>query len=276
VKIAVIIPVGWIDRWGYDRYLHECVGSFAERADMTILVGSHRETPGVGALLAACPRTSFLCDERTWFKQDASGGEVFDFTLVNAAENLALDEARQAGCDVALQASSNWYVPLPAWVRIAARCAIMLESNAPFAPLYIRYQLGGVLFHCNLMYPWIVNLHRDWRFWPVASLWGPDSWERMEYGDYSAHDGGAVIDVPLEITVDELAGKCNYFRCYNDLLPKRPKVFDWDYWRKYYVAKFGQKVPSADALQGVGVAVMEKARPDFVSAVVLKELGLHA
>jgi hypothetical protein len=273
VKVAVIIPVGWIDRWGYERYLYECVGSFAHYADATILAGSHRETPGVKALLSACPRTAFVCDARTWFSLDAGGNEVFDFNRVNAAENVALDVAREAGCDVALQASSNWYVTGSAWERIATRCTTMLLSDAPYAPLYIRYQLGGVLFHCNLMYPWIVNLRRDWRFVPVASVRGTGGGMMLEYDDYSAFDGEAVVDVPLEITVDELRDKTTYNRGYHDLSPKHPETFDWDYWRAYYVKKFGLKVRTHERPAGIGETIAAASRPEFVSNIVLRELG---
>ena len=84
----------------------------------------------------------------------------------------------------------------------------------------------------------------------------------------------AVVDVGLELTLPELADRMNWFRCYADLMPKRRPTFDWDYWRKYYVAKFGTKPVGGEVLDSIGQVIADGHRPEFVSATVLKELEL--
>ncbi len=275
MKTCVICPIGFVDRWGYQRHLYEYIGSFAAGADLILLSESYRDAPLATELAARFPGVFLVSDERTWFKLDENRREIFDFENLNTCANIGLDIAREADCDVAIQISSNWYVLPDVWNEITERCGRMLDAGRPFDWLAGRYQLGGVLFHTDIRYPWIINLHNDWRYALVGSAVSAEG-ERasLERGDLREYDAEAIVDVPLEITVEEMAGKMNVFRCYHDLMPKRKPVFDWDFWRGYYVAKFGKMIRSEEIPSGVGVIVAAANRPEFASSIVLGEMGL--
>jgi len=50
MKVAAICPIGYVDRWGYQRHLYECLGSFASCADLVLLPESYRDAPGAAEL----------------------------------------------------------------------------------------------------------------------------------------------------------------------------------------------------------------------------------
>jgi hypothetical protein len=96
-----------------------------------------------------------------------------------------------------------------------------------------------------------------------------------EYGQWQTHTDEAMVDVPLEMSVEDLADKLNDFRCYHDLMPKRNPVFDWSYWRGYYSHKFGQKSVSGEELSPMGKRIAAISQPHFVSHTVLQEIGIN-
>ena len=133
------------------------------------------------------------------------------------------------------------------------------------------------MFWPNKMLPFILNLEvNTWRCDFVRDGARDDGGQLIEaqYGDFRRFTPYAVVDVGLELTLPELADRMNWFRCYADLMPKRRPTFDWDYWRKYYVAKFGTKPVGGEVLDSIGQVIADGHRPEFVSATVLKELEL--
>jgi hypothetical protein len=276
VKLAVIIPVGFVDRHGYQRHLYECVGSFAG-FDRLYLAESLRVAPGLAELAQATGAT-IVEDEACRFEITPDGAERYDYGQVNALRNVALDRARADGCDAVFEAACNWYAPPDVVVNIRLNAEVMLAADLPWAWLYWRYQLAGQLYHTGDRAPWLVNLHYGYQYTPQDWLVGPDGGRTAgyEHGDWVARDNVALIDCPLEMTLDELRDKSNRVRCYQDLVPKRNPVFDWNYWRAYYVRRFGpaMKTFSDEALQGVGRIVAARSQPDFISQIVLREMGL--
>jgi len=91
----------------------------------------------------------------------------------------------------------------------------------------------------------------------------------MERGDFRP-DAPPVVDVQLEMTVEDLADKMNFIRCYSDLVPKRKPVFEWDYWFPYYVKKFEAKRRAGAGGGATFSAIARKSRPEFVSHRVLE------
>jgi hypothetical protein len=273
MKLAVIIPVGYVDRHGYERNLYECVGSFAAFADQIYLAESLRDAPGLVELAAYRPNIRIVESDDARFEQDADGNEVYDYARVVDLLNITLDVARADGCDVAVQVACNWYIPTAVGAQLRAECEAMTE---PWAWLYWRYQLAGQLFHTADRAPWIVNLHPGWRFKLQDRLIGPSGELAPEYehGDWPERDVAALIDTPLELTVPELADKFNRIKCYQGLVAKRNPVFDWDYWRPYYARRFAAKKRDDATPVEAGRIIMARSTPDMASQIVLREMGL--
>ena len=82
-----------------------------------------------------------------------------------------------------------------------------------------------------------------------------------------------AVDVPFEITLEDLENRLNFVRCYSDVLPKRDPVFDWNYWRLYYLDKLNQKNPSSSPLDGYGRRIANNTKPDYLSHYFLKVLA---
>jgi hypothetical protein len=273
MKIAAVVPIGYVDRWGYERHIDDYIGSFAPLCDVTILTEQYRDAPGA-AELAERLGAVLLSDERTWFPDDGRGRQVFSWAGVNASEDAALDEARVLGCDAAVITSCNWYASFAALLAVKDAIYSMLQDNQPYARFYVRYQLGARLFHSDLLYSGLANLKHRWQYREVLGMTNGEASAPSLAGDFSGFDDAAIVDAALEITADELRAKCTEWRCNVDLKPKNNPVFSWDYYRRYYTSKFRRKMPADDPPVGVGAIVAQATRADYVSNIILGELGL--
>ena len=109
MKIAVVCPIGPLNRYGYEHVATDCIASMADFADHVFLMQSARDKAGVETVLRANGgRVTLVSDERTWF--DAKDGkEQFDALKVMANVDLGAELAE--GYDVAICLMVNWYVP---------------------------------------------------------------------------------------------------------------------------------------------------------------------
>ena len=104
----------------------------------------------------------------------------------------------------------------------------------------------------------------------------PEGFVSVESGDYSKYNGEMVVDVPFEITLADLEGKLNFFRCYHDDLPKRNPVFDWNYWHPYFTAKMSKWKMADMPLDKYGLMVAEASQPEYLSHQFLCEMAVTA
>jgi len=130
-------------------------------------------------------------------------------------------------------------------------------------------QLGDQLSDAGARGPFIIRrgTYRN----GIDSIEGDMERIMNERGDFGAGD---VVDVQLEMPIVDLEAKMNYIRCYHDLLPKRNPVFDWPYWKKYYIWKMGNKPGWGQPLEHYGRLIADATRDDYVSAEVLR--GIQA
>jgi len=269
MKIAAIVPIGYLDRMGYQHVWYECVGSIASFADHVYLVSSVREP---GATFAQS-NVTMISDEATWFARTPEGAEWFDAYKVMENVNSAAHLAASEGYDVGVCLMVNNYVPVEARAILRWRCEGVAEHPGVVHFLYRRDQLGDQMFGASVQLPFMVNLHRDtWRFSTDSLVLDSGVIMKMVRGDWPNHDAEAIVDVQLEMTVDDLRDKQTFIRNYRDLVPKRPAGWDWDYWRHYYVEKFRQKRRAGTVTDPTGLAIAAKSRPDFVSHEVLGAL----
>ncbi len=262
MKLAIICPIGPLDKYGYGHVAADCIASMVDFADHVFLMQSARDQKGNG-LIPKDGHITLISDERTWF----AGG--FDAQKVMDNADLGADLAD--GYDVAMCMMLNWYVPPQNTLRQA--CQRVAGSKAGWGWLYRRDQLGMQMFHANTRLPWIVALRPNrWHF-AIDSV-KRDSlaipWER---GDWPEHNQMSVVDLQLEMTREEMQERLEFVRFHKDLMPKRPDHFEWDYWRRYYVAKYSKKTKASDKPIGAGMVVA--TNPSFVSREILASLDRH-
>ena len=273
MKLAIVVPVPDLTRFGYGRIAAECIGSMARIADRVYLVCSSRGHVGGMdfALSDSMSNVHRVCDESTWFARTPEGEEWFDPYKVMENCNLGMEQARREDYDVVACLMCNQYIPEAG--EFYQHCYRMLENNLAWTWVYRMDQLGDQLFHASVRVPFLVNWWRsDHRRWSTDSIIHNRRLTRMQRGNYAEMDALAIVDVQLEVTQEELAAKQNYIRCYSDILPKRKSTFEWDYWFPYYVDKFRKKHSACTVTDPVGVAIAAKSEPEFVSQQVLEAL----
>ena len=270
MKLAIIVPVPDLTRFGYGRIAAECIGSMARIADTVLLVGSTRYDGPAYKLAAAQDGVRLISNEATCFSRTPEGDEWFDPYKVMENCNLGMSLAKDAGYDVAACLMCNQYIPEAS--EFYQLCYRVAQNNFLWSWLYRMDQLGDQLFHSSVRVPFIVNLHGFPLRWSTDALEAGGTLTTMERGDYAHQDHISVVDVQLEVTREELEAKQNYIRCYSDILPKRKPVFEWGYWFPYYVNKFRQKSPAGTVTDTVGMAIAAKSEPGFVSWQVLEAL----
>ncbi len=236
MRIAVICPVGRLDRYGYQHVARQCIASHRQVGDTWLYPSTTRAN-------VADPELGILSDSRTWFEVDPAGNERFDIMQLERAANVAYRVAQEQGYDAAIGLHvNNWVTGAAAdWLYFEA--ARIVADKEFLGWTYRRDQLAELSFGCTVRRPRIINLHAD----PLPEV-GPDTLTmggeivaRMERGDWPEMDRTAIWDVQLEMTLQDLADKLNFQRCYSDLVPKRKAVFEWPYWRRYYLNKFSRK-----------------------------------
>ena len=92
-------------------------------------------------------------------------------------------------------------------------------------------------------------------------------------GNFQDKNDVMVIDVPFEITLDDLRYKMNFVRCYADELSKRKPTFDWSFWERYYLDKFKDKQPIDLPLDEYGQEIAANTKPEYLSHYFLRELS---
>ena len=270
MKLAIIVPVPDLTRFGYGRIAAECIGSMARIADKVCLASSTRNDAAAHEIASAYDNVRLISNESIWFARTPEGDEWFDPYKVMENCNLGMSLAKDAGYDVAACLMCNQYIPEAS--EFYQLCYRVAQNNFLWSWLYRMDQLGDQLFHSSVRVPFIVNLHGFPLRWSTDALEAGGTLTTMERGDYASQDNISVVDVQLEATREELAAKQNYIRCYHDILPKRKPVFEWGYWFPYYANKFRQKSPAGVVTDPVGVAIAAKSEPGFVSWQVLEAL----
>jgi len=277
MKLAVIAPIGPLDRYGYQHNSLSSIEGMAALGDRVYLVQSTRNDAGIRSLLEAFKNAVCISDERTWFGR-VSGVEVFDIWRVVGNINIGIQQSRADGMDAAICLDLGGYVETTAIAPIRRACARMLDAGESFGWICRRDQLADKLFGVNGRAPHLYNLSAAVRAITDGIVVDGRALF-VERGDYTNEDKATTdaqyVDIGLECTVDDLEAKMNFLHCYSDLLPKRSPVFDWSYWRNYHTHKTRQK-PLSDEKPGKrGQAVATNTRNDFVSHVILRELGIR-
>lgn len=273
MRIGILCPVGPLDRYGYQYNYLVVIESLARFAMRVYLYSTTRNRANVDKILTRFPNVEYISDETTWFDLDKNGNEVFSMGKCERNNDLILRCCQDDGMDCAIHVHINQYIQQRAISSLEQVCRQMLESGRAFEWLYKKYQLGGRLFHADTRVPWILNLQIDNPFLIRAdSIHHRDGDEqyRIEHGDFRSKDHLAIVDCPLDMTLQDLAAKMNFLRCYQELNPQATPRFDWNRYLPYYVRKLNAKKISDEPLDAAGRAIARNSRDDFASWAVLR------
>lgn len=246
VNIAVVCPIGDLNRFGYWRIAQVCLDSWQALGDLFLIHSSRADMP-------FSIEAEYIRNDETLMRQ-VDGVEWFDHRLVADNANVGIEAARAAGYDAAITICVNWYVERDAAQKIRAKCERMIENCNRFDFLYRRLQMGNQLFNSDLESIVLLNIGKvkqdvvkvlvdyiEIDGIPIKRILG-------NFADYNAE---AYIDCEFELTTDELKEKLSDVRNYAEILPKRRGV-DWAYWEHYFRQRATQLHPSNDEPGAVG------------------------
>lgn len=275
VKPAFIVPITHPARFGYQYTFAECMRSLASCGDL-IIVSCAPFWPGQffnddDQLIK--PR-NFISNASTWYRDD-----VFDIKRYTANIQTGCNLARELGYDVAINASCNWYIPPAACNELHTWWEYIIEDKVDTDSIFVRYQLGSRLTGASVKHESVINLHTDstWEFTATDGVKNKHGMQvNSQRGDWSQYNSAAIVDCAYEVPLEDFTAKMNYVRCYQDLMPDRGAAFVWEQWRSYFVEKVREMPRSNDRLSPVGEQIAAKQTPEFMSALIERELNENA
>lgn len=273
VKIAVVCPLGYLDRHGYQNVYRACIASMAAFADELYLVQSVNDRTGIDELIMQYDNITLISGLNTYFEVE-NGKPLFDLLRIRDNVNIGIDAAADDDYDVALCVEVNQYVPVHVRDPLGLECAEVRDHDQPYGWLYRRDQLADKTFIPNLRRPWIFNLNFGARLEiPDGASFDGKMIHHIRHA-WPEYNNISIVDCALEMTAKDLQDKLEFFRFYHEFCSKRPTSFDLEYWRQYSIAKFHQKQLDGEPLDVYGRAIAGVAalHPDFMSHDVLGAL----
>lgn len=267
MKLAVITPIGDLNRFGYQYTADLCLQNQALLADRLWIVQS---MPG-GKGPAQLPRNAVYLDAPEFHFKDGT----YSFEQVHWNRNAALLFAKRQGYDVALTLDCNWHIPIPAMQWIRGEAEMMVLKDQPWGWIYARYQFGHYLTGAAVRYPYLINLGA-WNRWTYDARDGirnelQAAEQVSERGNFTELNKWSVIDAGYELTISDLKDKLEFVRFYSDLMPKRPTSWEWEYWQDYYSKKVAAMPLAYDRpISSVyqAIARISDQHPDFLSRLI--------
>lgn len=273
MRIGVICPIGPIDRFGYQYNYPITINSLAQFADQVYLVSSSRHHDSFCSFLKSFSNISLISNQNTWFTLDENGDEYFQIARLEENLNIALEQCKSDRLEVAIQIHINQYVQDYVRPNLRNVSQEMFKSGKPYSWLYKKYQYGNRIFHADTRLPWIINLTMNDPFVIRAdSLQRSDGGERVQiqHGDYHHADPNAIVDCPMELTLNDLKLIREYTRHYIELNPNAVTEFDWNQYFHYYLSKLNKKVLSNEKLDPTGEEIARRSQDDFLSWIFLE------
>ncbi len=250
---AAVVPVGFVD--GYRSTLRLCLERICAEFDAVYLPLTTRKDAGWFDWLP--DNAHLISDRRTWFPL-INGQSYYVPQMVATSTDVGWHAARHGGAEQVVFMFCNCYV--------TPDCAAYLRQPVDgLGYVYRCDSLSGVVFHADKMWPYILRADSDVQFGLDGITYDgkPTPWIA---GCWPEMDGVAVIDLPLELTLEDYARRMNFIRCYHDLVPKRRPEFVWSDWKRYFTDKYSRKQRSGRALP------FDLDSSEFVSRQVLAEL----
>lgn len=110
MKIALILPIGRMDKFGYqyDDFTKIIIKNLVEFADHILVVSSSRYIKK--ELFENYNKIELISNEKTWFKLK-DDEEIFSWKVLGNSVDLGCSILKEEGYDVAFQIHINQYIP---------------------------------------------------------------------------------------------------------------------------------------------------------------------
>ncbi len=275
MKLAVVCPIGPLDRFGYQYTYSVALESFSLFADAIYLVCSTRSSGNVEDIGQRFPKVILVSNDQTWYALDEAGQEVFDIYQWDRNLAIGMNYAHHEAMDAAVVLPINSYVPESSIQLIHAKIERMIQEDRPYEWVYRRFQLGSKLFVPDAGVPNIINLQLPYPY-RVRYDWteSPDGKKIPILYDQSHPDTAreAFVDCGMEMTIDDMRDKFNFTKSYRQINPNAPQQFDFQaHIKDYYLPKFLNKTITEDPLDRFGRMIARAGEPEFVSNYILRD-----
>jgi len=265
------VPIGHLNKHGYQYTWRECLRSHVAFGHKVYLVQSTRNQTGRTEILDTYPGVEFISDTGTWFPLRADG-EYFNIPQIAKNLNIGVLAAKSDGMDCLVHVDINSYIPEPGVLR--ERCQEMLINGTPWLWMYRMDQLADTMFHASTKLANIINLAFSVEFVADATQVQGCGIIGRQSGDFREYDSGAIVDVTMEMPLGDMESRQNYIRCYYDRGSMAPSaVFDEGFFWDYTVRRIrAEKRILGAPMSATGLLLAGKNQPDFISNEILRRL----
>ena len=276
MKLAIVVAVGPLHKWGYQHVCCECLASQAEFAERVYMVQSTADATGA-ELLAARANITFLSSPATWHHRPGATDEVLDVGTPGMAgftkfhmRNLALGRqaAFQDGYRLILSTHNNWYIPRRNGAALRQYCADFERSGQRTGATWMIAQL-----HNKLLGPGVRNEG-------LANLDGLDEEGARAYYPDMKWRHPPIAEIPGNIS-DICVVDCSY-----NLLPAEyegmqrrfgypgAEHFDWPSYRAVLANRLRRRNAVLNMpLDFWGQQIAAKSGPDWMGYQLLQQVG---
>ena len=215
MKICAAIPVGPIDRMGYQYLTKYLISNNALLFDKLYLYSSTREITANDFKLK---NVEVISDARTWDILSEDGSECFDMRVNRekrrSASAYVIRKAATDGFDVLMNLSVNQYIDEYNYKNLVDYSRKIISKNKPFGYLWKSYQYRDLICYADKKLPWLINLKysKNLSFVPDGILYN-----ELEY---SIRDGFFIYP---KYTIYDLDG----------MLTNEDSCLKWEYYEKY-------------------------------------------
>jgi SAM-dependent methyltransferase len=275
MKLALLSPIGPLDRYGYQNIYPVALESFSLLTERIYLVSSTRNNANVEGIKKQFPKLTYISNEETWYKLDDDGNEIFDIFQLNTNLDIGVEQIKRDGMDAVFLIAINNYIPEKAIPLLYQKAEKMLADGRPVEWGYRRFQIKNRLFVPDLKIVQFINLqipkHYHFRFdWTES----PDGEKLPRQDNGLFHEGvsEAVVDCAMEMTVKDLQDKLNFIKGYIQLNPNALPKFTFKHnVEGYYLPKYLDKTIARDSLDRFGQIIAQNSAPDFVSSYLIRQ-----
>jgi len=155
VKIASCIPIGALDKYGYQYTWKEALANQANTFDKVYLYTTTRDNID---LTLDFDNVELIIDDGVLLDVDENGNETFSIYKIYNAYNLSLQKARLDGFDFVLCSAINSYIDDENSKNMREYFRILKLNNEPFGYFAKAFQLYDKVCYPNSLLPFVVNL----------------------------------------------------------------------------------------------------------------------
>jgi hypothetical protein len=281
MKIGIILPIGDLNKFGYQYISDLIISNLEEFGDHIFAISTSRNNRK--DFFSAFKKTSFVSNEETWFEL-VDGCEVFSFEKLIENINLGLSICKERNFDAAVQIHINQYIPESSRIDLKKSIEKMIEEEKKFEWLYKKYQCGQMIFNADTRVPWILNLNvKNPYVYEADAISSRETNETIpiENGNHRKFNKQAITDVFGEFNSEDAKNVHDFTRLGKNKLHEKTyssfrfPPFDEESWFKYYQYKFNEKVISKETMDKFGMQILSRRKNNFVSVALEKNYSPH-